>query len=156
MRGETRRPVIAALLVAALALPLGAASAVESSSASWTDTELTSARFTTGTILPPSGLRCSPKSGLLSVAIQLVWNAPTGTATGVVPTSYRITVLTSGGTVVHTGTSTTTTYTIPTGLLSVGSFTARVEGLSTGGAWVSTAITDAITVVAVVGYSCAT
>jgi len=123
-----RRPV--ATLIALVGVLSLLAWTPEPTDASWADTETARGSVASGTVQPPTGLRCTG-SGLLQ-PIGLAWTAP---ATGLAVSGYAWTVtggLASSGTLPATATSLTLT----SALLGVGSgtFTIRAQG---PGGWVS-------------------
>jgi predicted ribosomally synthesized peptide with SipW-like signal peptide len=129
--------ILAALLIA---LPVVLSTRSSQTVASWTDTEVATGSLTAASVGPPRTGSCS--AGFLQSA-TFSWAHPN---TGLTRTSYHIVVTLNGSTVVNNAavSMATTAYTIPTGVLSIGSGTFSVRAVA--GTWESTAITGTFSV----------
>jgi predicted ribosomally synthesized peptide with SipW-like signal peptide len=136
--GPRRRMLRAGVLVGLVVLlaggaGFGAGSVVQPTSASWTDTEVTTGTATTRTIVAPTKLTCVAPSGLLANQISYTWTAPVGST----PTSYTFAWAGSAGTGAFTVPAGTTTASITAGsLVSLGG-TSMVAVSANYGSWTS-------------------
>lgn len=110
---------------------------VRTTLASWTDAEYTTGSYAAGTVLPPASLQCS--AGLLT-NVTFTWSTPSG----LTPSSYTWTVT---GAFSDGGTTTSTSATLHSGALAIG--TATFSVLANVGTWQSTAVTGTVHVIGV-------
>jgi hypothetical protein len=107
--------------------------------ASWTDSEHTTGSFTAGSLSPPTSLACT--DGLLT-NVTFTWSAPAG---GLTPSGYTWTVT---GAFSGSGSTTTTSATLWSGLLAIGTATFSLR--ATSGGWTSnTPVTGTVHVIGV-------
>lgn len=127
------RPVTAvgmAVLVLAVAAGAGAIARSPRTWAYWTDTsKVTTGAFGAATLAPPVNVKCTT-TGVITTSAVISWSAP---ATGPKPSGYQVYV---GGSL--NGTTTSTTFTVNPGLLSLGTSAVTVKA-ALGGNWVSIA-----------------
>jgi hypothetical protein len=113
--------------------------------ASWTDSEHTTGSFAAGSVSPPTSLACT--AGLLT-NVTFTWGAPAG---GLTPSGYTWTVT---GAFSDSGSTTTTSATLHSGLLAIG--TATFSLVATVGGWTSTPVTGTVHVLGVLGIPLST
>jgi predicted ribosomally synthesized peptide with SipW-like signal peptide len=113
--------------------------------ASWTDSEHTTGSFTAGSLSPPTNLHCT--AGLLT-NVTFTWSAPTS---GLPPSEYT---WTATGVISDDGSTTTTSATLQSGPLTLG--TAAFSLVATVGGWTSTPVTGTVHVLGALGIPLST
>lgn len=113
--------------------------------ASWTDSEHTTGSFAAGSVSPPTSLACT--AGLLT-NVTFTWGAPAG---GLAPSGYTWTVT---GAFSDSGSTTTTSATLHSGILAIG--TATFSLVATVGGWTSTPVTGTVHVLGAPGIPLST
>jgi hypothetical protein len=105
--------------------------------ASWTDAEYATGSYAAGSVLPPAALQCS--AGVLT-NVTFTWSTPSG----LTPSSYTWAVT---GAFTDGGTTTSTSATLHSGVLAIG--TATFSVITNVGTWKSTAVTGTVHVIGV-------